>query len=206
MNDIWRDQITTESYRFCYLCVHSGLTHLFMDLSSIQADFDQSHAIWLKALYRYRDPELSAALEPEGWTIGQVYNHLITSTQRYHIKQVELCLANQSDQEQGKTEQGEAVFAANAFPPMRIHIPPSPQYTPEQPTGRAVLIAELEEIGMLMGMIIHQVKQAPTSGKMKHFTLGYLDASEWLQLIAMHWRHHLRQKARLDGLLPTQAQ
>jgi len=177
-----------------------------MDLASIQADFDQSLEIWLKALHRYRDPELSAALEPEGWTIGQVYNHLITSTQRYHIKQVELCLENHAPQQQGKTEQGEAIFAANAFPPIRIHVPPSPQYTPEQPTGRAVLIAELEEMSMLMGMIIHQVKQAPASGKVEHVSLGYLDAREWLQLIAMHWRHHLRQKARLDGLLAAQPQ
>jgi len=177
-----------------------------MNLASIQADFDQSLEIWLKALHHYRDPELSAVLEPEGWTIGQVYTHLITSTQRYHVKQVELCLAHHEHQEQKKTEQGEAVFAANAFPPVRVHVPPSPQYTPDQPTGRAVLIAELEEIGMLMGMIIHQVKQAPASGKMEHFTLGYLDAGEWLQLIAMHWRHHLRQKSRLDGLLAAQPQ
>jgi hypothetical protein len=176
-----------------------------MDLATIQADFDQSLDTWRQALYHYRDAELRAQLEPEGWTLGQVYAHLITSTQHHHIKQVERCLSHPADPTLEKTEQGKAIFAANAFPPRRVHVPPSPTYTPEQPSGRAVLIAQMEELGMLLGMITHQVKQAAASGKTAHPSLGYLDAGEWLQVIAMHWRHHLRQKARLDGLLAAQS-
>lgn len=173
-------------------------------LDAIQADFDQSLDQWREALRHYRDDDLRAELEPDGWTLGQVYEHLINSTQRYHAKQIELCLGHHDHQDQGKTPVGEALFAANAFPDRRIHVPPSPQYTPEQPAGRAVLTAQLEELGMIIGLISQQLRQSQGSGKTPHATLGYLNATEWLQLIAMHWRHHLRQKQRLDGLLVAQ--
>ena len=43
-------------------------------------------------------------------------------------------------------------------------------------------------------------------GKTKHPGLGYFSAEEWLQFAEMHFRHHLRQKKRIDEFLKMDAQ
>ncbi|MEW5597133.1 DinB family protein, partial [Peribacillus frigoritolerans] len=41
----------------------------------------------------------------------------------------------------------------------------------------------------------------PASQKVQHRRMGYLNAEEYFQLIEMHFRHHLRQKERIDRVL-----
>jgi hypothetical protein len=46
-----------------------------------------------------------------------------------------------------------------------------------------------------------QIDNAVHFGKTKHPALGYLAAKEWYKLIVIHFRHHLRQKKRIDLFL-----
>jgi hypothetical protein len=49
-----------------------------------------------------------------------------------------------------------------------------------------------------------KITESPFGGKTKHPGLGYFSAHEWLQFADMHFRHHLRQKKRIDDFLERQ--
>ncbi|MFD2330846.1 DinB family protein [Cohnella sp. GCM10020058] len=145
------------------------------------------------------------------WSLGQMHMHLIRSAQFMHLRNVAQCLApndNPTDSLTGKTEQGEALFGAGSFPPERIQVPPSPQYTPPQPESKEQIMDGLRDTVSRMTEIEPKVaaafdpKQDTTSGLVRnavvHPRLGGLNALEWFQLIEMHYRHHLLQKKRLD--------
>lgn len=45
----------------------------------------------------------------------------------------------------GKTKPGEDLFQTGSFPPDRIRVPPSPQYTPSQPESKEQLVDGLRD-------------------------------------------------------------
>lgn len=101
----------------------------------------------------------------------------------------------------GKTERGQAVFAAGSFPPVAIRVPPSPQYTPQQPASKDEIVRGLRRVTARMRELEPALASIPAERTRLHPALGALNAVEWFQLIEMHYRHHLLQKERLDAFL-----
>jgi hypothetical protein len=91
------------------------------------------------------------------------------------------------------------------FLPIRIKVPASPEYTPVQPDGIIQIRERLDVLKAEMTRTAARLQSARESGKTKHPAFGYLNAQEWFQLIDMHFRHHLRQKKRLDQFLKQNA-
>lgn len=139
----------------------------------------------------------------EEWSIGQVYMHLIQSALYLHLHNVDQCLGG-SDATVGvmekKTERGIKAFELGSFPPDRIRVPASPQYTPKQPENKEQLAQRLHDVVEQMRRTESVLSQEPKSEKMVHPGLGALDAKEWFLLIEMHYRHHLLQLERLKLL------
>ncbi|MEK0315018.1 DinB family protein [Cohnella sp. 56] len=147
------------------------------------------------------------------WSLGQMHMHLIRSAQFMHLRNAAQCLAPDRDPAgvpAGKTEQGEALFEAGGFPPARIQVPPSPQYTPPQPDSKEQIVDGLRDTVRRMTEIEPMVAAAfdptgkdaalqPAHPTVAHPRLGGLNALEWFRLIEMHYRHHLLQKQRLLG-------
>lgn len=152
------------------------------------------------------------------WSLGQMYMHLILSSQFMQLRNAELCLAPNGapvDSPAGKTEQGEQLFKAGSFPPVRIQVPPSPQYTPPQPDSKEQIagglrdtVRRMTEIEPKLAAAFDPAVQAMSEpdksaafalahNTVAHPRLGGLNALEWFQLIEMHYRHHLLQKQRL---------
>jgi hypothetical protein len=96
-----------------------------------------------------------------------------------------------------KTEAGEAISAQGSFPPMRIHVPPSPQYTPQQPANKEQLVDGLNNVMKRMKEVEPSLDDISPSHKVEHPRFGALNAKEWFTLIEMHFRHHLHQMERL---------
>lgn len=46
-----------------------------------------------------------------------------------------------------------------------------------------------------------RVQEVRPAYKVRHGWFGWLNALEWFELVGMHSRHHLRQKAELDQRL-----
>jgi hypothetical protein len=161
----------------------------------------QVTGIWNSALDKYSSDQFVKKPSPESWSIGQVYGHLVIGTLSYHIKQIEQCLLSDANREEKKTLRGTFMFLIHAFPPVRIHVPPSRTYTPQQPESKEKIQAGMRLLQKRLQDLSAEIDNVVHSGKTKHPALGYLDAKEWYQLIVMHFQHHLRQKKRLDLFL-----
>jgi len=149
------------------------------------------------------------------WSLGQMHMHLIQSAQFMHLRNVSLCFAPNGDPRVSSTEKtklGAEVYRAGSFPPDRVQVPPSPQYTPLQPESKEQLVDGLRDTVRRMTELEPAVaafyRVAQESGKaaafqhvpstVVHPAFGGLNGLEWFQLVEMHFRHHLLQRKRLD--------
>ena len=162
------------------------------------ARFNGTVDVWEAALENYSEAQLRQRPDAESWSMGQVYAHLVEGTLRFHLEQVKACLSGSGYARAGKTFPGRVAYWLGAFPPVRIKVPASPAYTPRQPESKAHVQERLAVLRQEMARTAARLAQGPEGGKTKHPAFGYLGAREWYQLIDMHFRHHLRQKRRIE--------
>ena len=136
------------------------------------------------------------------WSLGQLYLHLVKTALYMQIGNIDKCRsqsANAVDPVGEKTEAGVAVFTLGGFPPERIKVPASPQYTPEQPTSKQQIIDGMQTVLQRMKGIEPLLEDISPRCTSLHPRLGALNAKEWFALIEMHYRHHLLQLDRLKA-------
>lgn len=157
---------------------------------------------WMQALDSYSDQNFLQKPDEHSWSIGQVYYHLVNGTNRFHLHQIGLCVEGKGKEiKGGKKFPGKIVFFTGSFPNTKIKVPPSETYTPKQPAGREAVREGLQQLIQTMRSTADKISSASVIMKAEHPALGYLNAHEWFDLIEMHFRHHLRQKKRLDRFL-----
>jgi hypothetical protein len=173
-----------------------------MQQNKVLSKFNAVLDSWEKALSDYSETDFLKKPADDAWSIGQVYVHLIGATNYFHLKQVEECLKNVENAGQSKTMPGRIIYFTGSIPPIKVKVPPSTEYTPPQPKDiasvRASLIALRPKMADMAAVLTN--KQGKT-GKTAHPAFGFLDAFEWFQMVEIHFRHHLRQKVRLDKFL-----
>lgn len=174
-----------------------------MTTSKSLSSFNRVLDTWEQALDQYSEEELLRQPDADSWSMGQVYVHLLKSTQHFHLKQAEACMNSEENAGAFKTFRGIMVYyVLGGMPSIKIKVPPSPQYTPPQPDSKAALKDGLAAIRPLVAETAQQLNQFKgRSGKTQHPAFGYLNAKDWFCLVEMHWRHHLQQKGRLDQFL-----
>lgn len=163
---------------------------------------------WLKtvAFYESELPKYSAAdftkkQSEEAWSIGQMYQHLVKGTMVFHAKFAEDALASDENSAEGKTMPGKISYLIGGFPPIKIKVPASTEYTPPQPKSKEAVMEDFVNLKIQLKDLAEKIDASDRKGKTKHPAFGYLSALEWFQMIDMHFKHHLRQKKRLDALL-----
>jgi DinB superfamily len=171
--------------------------------ANVYQDFLKVCAFWETELDKYSDAQLVATPPSGGWSIGQVYNHLINATLEFHLPQVETCVASNTDASARKNFKGFMVYSIfNGFPKSRIKVADSDAYTPKQPQSKAEILANFTLVKEKMAAALTLLSASNVqNGKTAHPGLSFLNAKEWYQLVEMHWRHHLNQKQRLDLFL-----
>jgi hypothetical protein len=152
---------------------------------------------WLDELNRYEFEQMLEKPQLDKWSLGQVYMHLIDAT-GFFLSQVEACLQTDDHAEDEMSEVAKAMFADDEFPDKMIEGPPSNAATP-QPASKNEIIEGLENLKEKI-MQLNQSKST-FAGKTKHPGHQYFNADEWLQYAHMHFRHHERQKGRIDVFL-----
>jgi hypothetical protein len=164
--------------------------------------FEETANYYIQELDQFSLDQLKQTSSDNGWSIGQMVQHLIGSALYMQLRNADQCLA--LDQAQapegtpaGKTEPGTAVFAQGSFPPIRVQVPPSPEYTPEQPESKEQLIQGLQTVIQRMKMIEPALAAASKQSTVPHPRFGGLCVEEWFLLVEMHYRHHLMQLDRL---------
>ncbi|MFF2158133.1 DinB family protein [Paenibacillus chitinolyticus] len=164
--------------------------------------FEQLTETYIHELENYSLEELTRKPEEDQWSLGQMYVHLIGSVLYRHLPIMEACRTSSGSEEAaGKTESGVEAYARGSYPPIRIQIPPSKEYTPLQPESKEQLVSGLRDVISAMRAIQPTLVDIPTANTVTHPGFGELNAVEWFALVEMHYRHHLRQKERLDAFL-----
>lgn len=155
---------------------------------------------WKELLENETDETLKKRENGEGWTLGQLYVHLIEST-IYFSKQVKSCLQSTDNRNEPLLPKAAAIFQAGSLPDIRIEGPASNSQTRE-PEGRQFLKDSFTRLIEKFGQLETAIAEKPESGKARHpGTLGYFNAAEWMQFTAIHLKHHLRQYQRITGKL-----
>jgi hypothetical protein len=161
--------------------------------------FYRTFDIWTAALQHYSIDDLTTKPAPTSWSMGQLFNHLISETQ-FYISRIEVCVVTNRNSDKEMTSEGKEMFLNNSFPDERLQGAPSNSRI-LQPKNKEELVEEFIDLGRAMNSAAVLMKETDFNGKAKHPGLGYLSASEWLQFADMHMRHHLRQKKRIDEFL-----
>lgn len=162
-------------------------------------DFNHTIAAYIIELDRYNLAQLCAKPSPTSWSLGQMYLHLIADT-RFYLGQIKICISNNDHAEEQAAPHAKAMFARNEFPDEFIEGAPANALIP-QPQSKEHLLNELLALKTEMNAVANLISGSPFRGKTKHPGLHYFSATEWLQFADMHFRHHLRQKKRIDDFL-----
>lgn len=162
--------------------------------------FELTVEIYLNSWKNYTMEQINQKPSEEEWSLGQMYNHLIMIANTFQLKAIELC-AQGGGEVKEKTEAGENVFAAGAFPPVKIKLPPLPELTPPPVTDKDEVSRRMLQLVDDMKAIQPKLLHIPAENKVQHPRFGALNAVEWYQLGVMHFKHHLRQKQSLEEFL-----
>ncbi len=167
------------------------------------SNFLKVFAIWQQDLNQYTESNLLQQVTPDSWTLGQVYNHLISATLNFHLQQVATCSVSNENSKKHKNFKGFLAYTIlNGFPPIKIKVPPSNTYTPKQPTSKEEISSNLEKVTQAMKESLDKLTSS-NKGKTAHPGFSYITAQEWYRMVEMHWRHHLRQKKEIEKTFVT---
>ncbi len=176
-----------------------------MTTQEISGQFRTTSSAWKQALTGYSNAQLIAQPDADSWSIGQVYLHILGSALRFHGKQVEVCLQSEENSAGETNPFALEMLAKGEMPPDPIKVPPSPQYTPPQPESHAQIEAMFTEVEAMMERLAASIDEAAKAGKgtgkTPHPRFGFLGAKDWYHILAMHFKHHQHQKARIDAYL-----
>ncbi len=154
---------------------------------------------WLNALEKYNYEQLCSKENSDSWSMGQLYNHLISSTD-YFFEQIEICMTTNDNNDQKMLDTAKIIFENGEFPDIIIKGPPSNATTPN-PNSKKELIDSLKKLQDRAAFFEVQFSNAYVSGKTKHPGHHYFNASEWFNYAEMHLKHHLKQKKRIETFL-----
>ena len=158
--------------------------------------------LWKKELKKYELSDLLKKPDAGSWSLGQVYNHLISASLNFHLKQIDTCL--DSTENKNKSKSFKAFISYNILrkiPPVKIKVPASDAYTPKQPQSKDELFEGLDLVAEKMKNLHKLLQATPKQGKTPHPAFAYLNGDEWYKLVEMHLNHHFRQKEDLDAFL-----
>ena len=162
-------------------------------------NFHHSINTWITELEQYNVIQLCTQPATKSWSLGQLYIHL-TDDAKYYIEQIKICVSSNDNAMKEMSAFAKTIFLNNSFPDKQIEGAPANEFIP-QPGSKDELVSSLINLKNKMNQAAMQVSESPFRGKTKHPGLGYFSAAEWLQFAEMHFRHHLRQKKRIDDYL-----
>jgi hypothetical protein len=176
--------------------------YFIMKVPTVLANFNTVYNIWTSELDKYPMAQLLQQPKAGGWSLGQVYVHLINSALGFHIPQIETCMATNDNSGKWKNFKGFMCYTfIKGFPDIKIAVPPSERYTPKQPADKQDLYDGLDKVKAAMVAVLPKLEANTMRGKTAHPGMSFLNANEWYTMVEMHYRHHLKQKATLDTML-----
>lgn len=151
---------------------------------------------WINELKHYSFVQLCTKPSPTSWSLGQLYRHLIDDTY-FFLEQATIAASTEEHSFEEASPTAKVLFLNNEFPDEQIEGAPSNALI-LQPDSKEQLMNDLLNLKDAVRNVGLLISDSTQKGKSKHPGLGYFNAQEWLQFADMHFRHHLRQKKRID--------
>jgi len=162
-------------------------------------EFNHTLDRWIEEVEQNNFVLLCTKPSPASWSLGQLSMHLIEATM-FYLGQAEICLSSNDNATEEMSPEARLMFGNNAFPDELIEGPPSNADTP-QPESKLKLIRDMRSLKDEVNRISTLISISVCSGKTRHPGLKFFNAAEWFQFAEMHFRHHLRQKKRIESFL-----
>ncbi|MFX3635951.1 MAG: DinB family protein [Candidatus Pristimantibacillus sp.] len=151
---------------------------------------------YIRNLDRYSIEQLRFKYKENEWSVGQMYIHVIEVAKEY-IGYIETCTKGTHEEPEDKTEDGTKALAEKKWPNIRVKLE-QPANETRNPESKDEIIAGLEQVLEKLAYWAYCVDEANPACKVRHGWFGWLNAGEWFEMVGMHSRHHLHQKAKLD--------
>ena len=164
-------------------------------------DLNNTINYYINQLEQYTFDELCTKPSPASWSLGQMYLHLIADT-NFYIEEIKICITNNDNQFKEAAPAAKAMFLNNSLPDEDVIGDPSNAAIP-QPGSKDDLTNGFISLKDELNKLSAAISCTTYKGKTKHPGLNYFNAEEWLQFAYMHFRHHLRQKKRIDAFLTS---
>ena len=136
-----------------------------------------------------------------GWSYAEVYSHILQADLG-GMMALETCIKNGRPTSAGRSTLGLLVFLFDRLPPWKTKVPekleariPATKISKEE--ARNMLIKCRQRINELTPLIRDSSKYC----RVKHGSLGMLNARQWFKFILMHSEHHLKQLDRVEKKL-----
>lgn len=173
-----------------------------MDNKKYYKQFEKIGLYWLHSLENYNDEPFLDKPDKSSWSLGELYDHLSNGTIDGHLKKFHDCIEQKNGSLKGKRKfKGKMLFLFGSIPNKKIKNPNHETKPPVQPenvkeakNNMIKLLKHMNDAGQLIGA-------SNPKYKTEHRLFGYLNAEEWYKLIGMHFKHHLKQKKKLDKRL-----
>jgi hypothetical protein len=171
-----------------------------MTSSEIYQKLETAVNQYIGSLDNYTEEQFTSKKAEDIWSLAQMYEHLSLTSGVFFMANVVRCLEQRKGQIGGeKNEYGEKQYKYGTFPPIKIKIP-------EVLRGPEPVAKTLAEYKILLPKVLEDAQKliepiTTNDGQYKtlHPAFGWLNAIEWFQMLEMHFSHHLRQKAELEG-------
>lgn len=160
---------------------------------SIFESFLRTHQLWLNWLTDFNLTKLTEVPTSGGWSIGQLYLHLINET-NWYLDQAALCIGNDDNAAESMIESAKSMFLNDSFPDIRIKGDPLINDSIPQPDSKELLIDSFQELANRSKEVWADYLKSEFVGKSQHPGLNYFSPEEWVQYADMHMRHHIKQK------------
>ena len=163
--------------------------------------FKSAAIFWLDELGQYSDEQLLKQSGGSGWSMGQVYVHLMLASNHFFMENATKCIQKEGEvMKGGKNRYGKLLFLIRRFPPMKFRMPKS-GVEPRQPESVEYVRVKLEKTMQKIQEVSGTLSGYNPKLKVKHPAFGYLNAMEWYRMNEMHFTHHKRQKKQWDKFL-----
>jgi hypothetical protein len=169
-----------------------------------QQIFDELNNIvtgYIAALEGYSDEQFAHKSADDVWSLGQMYEHLSISATHFFLANCKRCLDQRKGQLGGeKNEYGDNLYKYNSFPPIKIKIPEVLRGPEPVAQGKEHYKTAFDSLLSDAKLYIEPLTQDAGEYKCIQPAFGWLNAHEWFHLMALHFKHHLRQQKELEGL------
>lgn len=166
-----------------------------MTIPELKVAYAATLQSYIDALDRYTNEQFVAKPDASEWSLGQMYQHIYEADTYFFLANVKRCLEKRKGQEGGEmTADGQKIYKYNSFPPIKVKRPASADSAEPVAQKREVyraLYAETLSNGLAYA---DALADDDRQYKTQHFRFGWMNATEWLQSLEIHARHHIRQR------------